>query len=134
MRRCLHDFRMISFRVSVYVTFITRNKHFWLQWNNIRNEFHFGVLHVNSYKRLTRHWIENISFRRKFHVNTLLITFPQSFKKYLRQTLVFMWNSALREKLYFCFSRVFLASIENNFILVGRLGITLWFSWFFPIS
>ena len=107
MRRCFHDLRMISFRGSVYITFITRNEHFWLHWNNTRNAFRFGVLHVNSYRTLTRHWIENISFRRKFHVNTLLVTFLQSFKKYMRQTLVFMWNSALREKLNFCFLRVF---------------------------
>ena len=31
----------------------------------------------------------------------------QSFKKYLRQTLVFMRNSALREKFHFYFSEVF---------------------------
>ena len=31
----------------------------------------------------------------------------QSFTKYLRLTLVFMWNSALREKFKFCFSRAF---------------------------
>ena len=29
----------------------------------------------------------------------------QSFKRYLRRTLVFVWNSALREKATFCFSR-----------------------------
>ena len=31
----------------------------------------------------------------------------QSSTKYLRLTLVFMWNSALQEKFNFCFSRVF---------------------------
>ena len=31
----------------------------------------------------------------------------QPFTKYLRLTLVSMWNSALREKVNFCFSRVF---------------------------
>ena len=31
----------------------------------------------------------------------------QSFTKYLRLTLVFIWNSALREKFIFCFSKVF---------------------------
>ena len=31
----------------------------------------------------------------------------QSFTKYLRLTLVFMWISALREKFNFCLSRVF---------------------------
>ena len=40
----------------------------------------------------------------------------QSFTKYLRLTLVFMWNSALQE---------FFASINNVFILAGRLGTRL---------
>ena len=31
----------------------------------------------------------------------------QSFTKYLRQNLDFMWNNTLREKFDFCFSRVF---------------------------
>ena len=31
----------------------------------------------------------------------------QSFTKYLRLTLVFMWNSVLCQKFNFCFSRVF---------------------------
>ena len=50
----------------------------------------------------------------------------QSFTKYLRLTLVFMRNSALREKVNFCFSRVF-ASVNKMFILAGRLGTTLLF-------
>ena len=32
---------------------------------------------------------------------------PQSFTKYFRQTLVFMWNSTLRQTFNFCFSRNF---------------------------
>ena len=32
---------------------------------------------------------------------------PQSFTKYDRRILVFMWNSALREKFDFCFLRYF---------------------------
>ena len=31
----------------------------------------------------------------------------QSFTRYLRLTLVFIWNRALREKFIFCFSKVF---------------------------
>ena len=54
------------------------------------------------------------------HVMTLLLE-PQSFIKYLRLTLVFMWSSALREKFNFCFSRAF-ASIDKISILTGRLG------------
>ena len=38
---------------------------------------------------------------------TKILVNLQSFKKYLILTLFFMWNSALREKLNFCFSRVF---------------------------
>ena len=33
--------------------------------------------------------------------------FLQSFTKHLRQDLVFMWGSALRERFTFCFSREF---------------------------
>ena len=42
-------------------------------------------------------------------VNLFWVTWVclQSFAKYLRLTQVFMWNSALREKLNFCFSRGF---------------------------
>ena len=42
----------------------------------------------------------------------------QSLTKYLRLTLVFMWNKALREKFNFCFSRIF-ASMYKIFILAG---------------
>ena len=37
-----------------------------------------------------------------------LKNYLQSSTKYLRLTLVFMWNCTLREKFCFCFSRVFL--------------------------
>ena len=36
----------------------------WRQWNKSCNEFHFCVFHVNSYKILSRHWIENVHFAR----------------------------------------------------------------------
>ena len=39
----------------------------------------------------------------------------QSFTKYVRLTLVSMWNNALREKLNFCFSRVFWLSTRLSF-------------------
>ena len=45
----------------------------------------------------------------------------QSFTKYLRLTLVFMWNSALREKFIFCFQG-FLVGINGMLILAGGLG------------
>ena len=50
----------------------------------------------------------------------------QSFTRYLRLKLVFMWSSTLREKFNFCFSRVF-ASFKHVFILARRLGTKLSF-------
>ena len=44
--------------------------------------------------------------KKNFHETFSQITI-QSFTKYLRVTLVFMWNGALREKFNFCFWRVF---------------------------
>ena len=38
----------------------------------------------------------------------------QPFTKYLRQTLVFIWNSALREKFNFCFWRDFLLVVVKE--------------------
>ena len=46
----------------------------------------------------------------------------QSLREYLRQSLVFMWNSAMREGFNF-----YLASIEKIFILALRLGTNLSF-------
>ena len=63
----------------------------------------------------------------------------QTFKKYLKLTLVFMWDIALREIFDFCFSRAF-ASINKIFVLAGWLGTSLSFhkifrlSWYFLIS
>ena len=63
----------------------------------------------------------------------------QTFKKYLKLTLVFMWDIALREKIDFCLSRA-IASIKKIFVLAGRLGTSLSFyeifrlSWYFLIS
>ena len=44
----------------------------------------------------------------------------QSFPKYLRQTLVFMWNSALRERFYFFFQEI--SSRADIFISGERLS------------
>ena len=50
-----------------------------------------------------------LHIRKKFSWNyyTFSQITIQSFTKYLRVTLVFMWNGALREKFNFCFWRVF---------------------------
>ena len=50
----------------------------------------------------------------------------QSCPKYLRVPLVFMWNSALREKFSFCFLGVF-ASTSKVFILAAKLSTRLLF-------
>ena len=62
-----------SFRGSVYKTFITRNENSylskWLQWNNNRNEFHFGLFHVNSYEtNQTPNWKYFNSPEMKSHI------------------------------------------------------------------
>ena len=66
------SFHMISFWVVFTWYFITRTEisflSKWPQWNNARNEFHFGFYHVNSYKKLTRHRNENISFHPKWNL------------------------------------------------------------------
>ena len=46
---------------------------------------------------------------------------PQSFTRYLRPTLVFMWNSTLRQKFNFYPSEAF-ASIDKGFISRGGLS------------
>ena len=62
------SFRMISFRVVFTWHFITRNEiSKWPQLNNNRKEFHFGLYHVNSYKKLTWHRNKNISFCPKLN-------------------------------------------------------------------
>lgn len=69
---------------SVYMTFNTQNENSllsnWPQWNHTRNEFHFVVFHANTYERLTRHFVENISFHSKWnllkiksHISTLYL-------------------------------------------------------------
>ena len=66
-------------------------------------------------------------------------TLQQSWSKYLRQTLVFMWNSTIRKKFNFYFQEFF-ASIDKILILEVRLGTwlsfyeVLRFSWYFLIA
>ena len=66
------SFHMISFRVSVDITFMTQNEILflskWPEWNNSHNELLLWLFHVNSYKRLRRHRIENISFCKKWNL------------------------------------------------------------------
>ena len=57
----------------------------------------YGLLHILTC------WLYKV---HKHHLFDFFIKL-QSFTKYLRQTPVFMWNSALREKSNFCFSADF---------------------------
>ena len=50
----------------------------------------------------------------------------QSFTKYLRQTLVFMWNGAQAKSIISIFQEIF-ASIKKIYILAGRLGTRISF-------
>ena len=67
MRRCF-----LSYKVSVDITFTTQNEILflskWPEWNNSHNELPLWLFHVNSYKWLRRHWIENISFCKKWNL------------------------------------------------------------------
>ena len=64
---------------------------------------------------------------------------PQSFKNYLRHSLIFMWNSAIHEEFNFCFYEIFTSS-DKIFISEGGLSTRKWFfkvlrySWYFLIS
>ena len=57
----------------------------------------------------------------------------ESFTKYMRLTLVFMQNSALRKSLISVFQKFF-ATINKIFILAGRLGTKLLFCEFLRLS
>ena len=54
----------------------------------------------------------------------VVFQYLRPFTKYLRLTLVSIWNSALREKFNFCFQQFF-SSIDKIIILTGRLGTRL---------
>ena len=64
----------------------------------------------------------------------------QSFTRYYRQSLVFMWNGALQERFNFCFSGDFYSCWQNFGFGVGGLGARQSFyevlrsSWYFLIS
>ena len=74
---------------------------------------------------------ESYSVKWKKVEQLLCLESPQSWAKYLRQTLVFMWNSALREKFNFYFFRSFLLvltkfSFWKNDWALGYNSIKFW--------
>ena len=67
---------------------------------------------------------KNLSPSKNFQIMFLFARVLQSWTKYLRQTLVFMWNSIIRVNFNSIFQQFF-ASINKIFLLGGRLGATL---------
>ena len=100
------------------VVFVRLDKSIEWVYNSFGDASNLISALLYSYRFLTFwqvfHWSESVSYL-------------QSFTKYLRLTLVFLWNSALWEKFYFCFSRVV-------FILAGRLGTRLSFFELYSLS
>ena len=105
-------------------------KSFTFDWENSEGTDQFKL----NLRLLCHHFFLNYqSFRTSKEV--------QPFTKYLRQTLVFMWNSALREKFNFLsFFSSLLLILTKKIIFGGRLGTKLWFyeilgfSWYFLIT
>ena len=93
------------------------------------------VFRIKNRKSENHHWILYIRISLESVESVLL----QPFTKYLRQALVFMWNTALRENFNFFFSS-FLLILTKKFILEGRLATrlqfceTVGFFWVFLIS
>ena len=91
------------------------------------------MIQLSEIKWLTGNLGQNISRLFYFLAQFLFTTSEtelQSFTKYLRLTLVFMWNTALREKFNFCFQEFFVSIIFVSikfFIFPGRLCTRLSF-------
>ena len=66
-----------------------------LYWNCVKGPRVTAIVNQIKFEGVSDELAAQLCFQR------------QSFKEYLRQTLVFMWNSALREKFNFYFSGVF---------------------------
>ena len=111
----------IFFHTSVTKNF--KNVNTWLSWwrHQMMRKITFVNFFIKTYSILPIQYMYKISckmykyflrYSMFFHTSiTKILTRKcfqkQSFTKFLRLTLVFMWNSPLREKLNFCFSIVF---------------------------
>ena len=73
---------------------------------------------------MLNHLFENCVRTAPKNLRPILPLLLQSWPKYMRQTLVLVSNSALREGLISIFKQLF-ASIDKIFILGGRLGSML---------
>ena len=69
---------------------------------------HFNKVNTKMFFPVIR-WIDELLLTPK------ITTFLQSWTKYLRKTLFFMWNSALPGKFNIYFSGVFCTSIEKKY-------------------
>ena len=97
----------------VFLSFqlVTRNSCLTISRNNTRKEFLFGLFHANSYKRLTRHWTENISFTR----NEISCKYIISVEGGFSQDQILLWKknagNAITQKAHF---RVFLKKFHTS--------------------
>ena len=80
----------------------------WHKTSAYTNNFNFSdqtswkrVFLIENWKNQHHHW--------SLHIQISL----QSILKYLRQTLLFMWNSALQQKFNFCIPKIFLLALTN---------------------
>ena len=105
-RESIYQVRQIWTLFSILVALI-------LGWNCVRD---LRVTKIVKQIKVERIWGE-------LEAKNLLQRQP--FTKYLRQTLVFMWNSALWEKFNFFSSAVLFANNDKIFILGGKLGTRL---------
>ena len=92
--------RLKAFLAVILVLLNLRAPTFLTIWENAGGiyELVFSLVHYE---------LKNSACLTQDLVQNQTDSFLQSFTKYMRQTLVFMWNSALRKKLSFYFSGVF---------------------------
>ena len=70
-------------------------------------------------------WKVDQILKHRFSFAVIRKILLQPFAKYLRLTLISMWNSALQEKFLISVFQEFFTSIDKIFILAGRLGTRL---------
>ena len=73
---------------------------------------------------MCQQWDSDVKFIGRNYKEFVKEHFPNTLElrtKYLRKTLIFIWNSALRGKFNFCFQGIF-PSIDKMFFLRGRRG------------
>ena len=112
---------LFSYCYNYYTVTIKRIQHLKLSWQLISSykltiSFLFVAISLVTRFKATRYSLPKWLFEKfscySLNLQELLVTLKnqtllQSWTKYLRQTLVFIWNSALQEKFDVYFSGVF---------------------------